>query len=870
MRTEVPVAGRRLWAVPLGLAVIGALLLGNAPARGAYPGANGRIAFESNRDGNLEIYSMNPDGSDQVNLTRDPAEDTDPVWSPNGTRIAFVKASEGHRNIYVMNADGSGQTNLTPGPVTTGQGNEGTNPTWSPDGTRIAYASSQGEIWVMNADGSGKTNLTNTPATVAVEIEPAWSPDGTRIAYVRAFDIWVMNADGSGQRPLTTTTGAQQAERAPDWSPDGSRIVYQKVGAVWVMNADGTGQMQVVPNSVLPAWSPDGTRIVFSSSSFGAQNGPDIFTANADGTNVTRLPTAPNFTDTDPNWGTAAAPPPTTTTTLAPTTTTTLPPTTTTTVPPTTTTTVPPTTTTTTVPPTTTTVPPTTTTLPPTTTTTLPPTTTTTAPTTTTTVPPATTTTTAPTTTVPPTTTTLPPATTTTTVPATTTTTTRPPPGPEPRIESIRPSRGPDVGGTQVCVSGRNLAGGTVLLDGIPVPTTQERGGREARLCFVTPPHAPGDAQITVRTPNGNVSNPVRFRFEATPPPVIERIRPSRGPDVGGTTVCLTGSNLDQGTVHVDGNPVPTSQTGGPRGTSLCFVTPPHAPGDAQITVRTPNGNVSNTVRFRFEATPPPVIERIRPSSGPDVGGTEVCLTGRNLDQGTVHVDGAPVPTTQQRGGRDASLCFTTPPHAPGDARITVHTPNGNVSNPVRFRYEATPPPEIDRIRPSSGPDVGGTDVCLTGSNLDQGTVLVDGNPVPTTERGGPKEPSLCFLTPPHAPGDARITVRTPNGNVSNPVRFRYEATPPPVIERLSPASGPEAGGTLVCVRGENLSQGVVHIDGSPVPTTQRGGGGREAVALCFTTPPHAVGEVTITVRTPNGNVSNPVRFRYEQNRRPR
>ncbi len=104
--------------------VLVGLVVSSTPARGAYPGANGRIAFESNRDGNLEIYSMNADGSDQVNLTDDPAEDTDPVWSPDGSRIAFVKASEGHRNIYVMNADGSGQTNLTPGAVTTGEANE--------------------------------------------------------------------------------------------------------------------------------------------------------------------------------------------------------------------------------------------------------------------------------------------------------------------------------------------------------------------------------------------------------------------------------------------------------------------------------------------------------------------------------------------------------------------------------------------------------------------------------------------------------------------------------------------------------------------------------------------------------------------------
>ena len=92
-----------------GLAIVIGFLAAVGPAQGAYPGANGRIAFESNRDGNLEIYSMNPDGSDQVNLTNDPAEDPDPVWSPDGTRIAFVTASEGHRNIYVMNADGSGR-----------------------------------------------------------------------------------------------------------------------------------------------------------------------------------------------------------------------------------------------------------------------------------------------------------------------------------------------------------------------------------------------------------------------------------------------------------------------------------------------------------------------------------------------------------------------------------------------------------------------------------------------------------------------------------------------------------------------------------------------------------------------------------------
>lgn len=290
-----------------------ALVTTIGPAQGAYPGTNGRIAFETTRDGNLEIYSMNPDGSDEVNLTNDPAEDTDPVWSPDGTRIAFVKASEGHDNIWVMNADGTGQTNLTPGAVTTGQANEGTNPTWSPDGALIAYASSQGDIWVMNANGTNKVNLTDTVPSAGVEIQPAWSPDGTRIAYIRGADIWVMDADGGDQTQLTMTTGALQDEKAPDWSPDGSQIVYGKGSSVWRMDADGTDQVQVVANSVLPAWSPDGTRIVFSSSSFGAPNGPDIFTVDPDGTDVSPPLTGAPFIDNDPNWQPLAIPPTTTT-----------------------------------------------------------------------------------------------------------------------------------------------------------------------------------------------------------------------------------------------------------------------------------------------------------------------------------------------------------------------------------------------------------------------------------------------------------------------------------------------------------------------------------------------------------------------------
>ena len=78
----------------------------------------GKIVFVSNRDGragcswqpgcNTEIYVMNEDGSGQRNLTRNPAHEEDPAWSPDGQKIAFVSNRDGKPEVYVMNADGSG------------------------------------------------------------------------------------------------------------------------------------------------------------------------------------------------------------------------------------------------------------------------------------------------------------------------------------------------------------------------------------------------------------------------------------------------------------------------------------------------------------------------------------------------------------------------------------------------------------------------------------------------------------------------------------------------------------------------------------------------------------------------------------------
>jgi len=72
-----------------------------------------KIVFDSERDGNSEIYVMNAGGSNQINLSNNPANDTDPVWSPDGKKIAFSSDRDGNYEIYIMDADGSHQINLT-------------------------------------------------------------------------------------------------------------------------------------------------------------------------------------------------------------------------------------------------------------------------------------------------------------------------------------------------------------------------------------------------------------------------------------------------------------------------------------------------------------------------------------------------------------------------------------------------------------------------------------------------------------------------------------------------------------------------------------------------------------------------------------
>jgi Tol biopolymer transport system component len=279
------------------------------------PEQRGRIAFASDRDGDFEIYVMDPDGGGQTRLTNNPAEDITPTWSPDGERLAFVSYRDGNPEIYVMESDGGNPTRLTNNPA------DDLDPTWSPDGRRIAFSSSRdntGEIYVMNADGSGQTNLSNNRE--GDDVQPEWSPNGSRLAFAsnrdENFEIYVMNADGGNQRnysnnPATDSNPSWTAMRIAFQSdrdslpnqPETNFEIYSMSGV------DGSGQTRLTINAdnpatainesfdIDPARSTEGTVLAFASTRDGNF---EIYVANTDGARPTRLTNNAEANDIQP------------------------------------------------------------------------------------------------------------------------------------------------------------------------------------------------------------------------------------------------------------------------------------------------------------------------------------------------------------------------------------------------------------------------------------------------------------------------------------------------------------------------------------------------------------------------------------------
>lgn len=214
------------------------------------------------------------DESDLVRLTDDPGTDVSGVWSPDGSRIAWESDRTGNFQIWMMNADGGSKQQVTQGPSVHGWAQ------WHPDGTRLLY-------WGYNPETGMHAISTADPdgGNVAVIVEsgetldrPVWSPQGDYISWGAQtdgnWDIWVATADGAQTWRLTHDA---QMESNPLWRPDGSHIAYKvapnKEYNLTIENflsmADGFDAPTVrvwdgIKSIQMNDWSPAGDKIAYT------------------------------------------------------------------------------------------------------------------------------------------------------------------------------------------------------------------------------------------------------------------------------------------------------------------------------------------------------------------------------------------------------------------------------------------------------------------------------------------------------------------------------------------------------------------------------------------------------------------------------
>jgi Tol biopolymer transport system component len=302
---------------------------------------NGKIAFSSDRAGNrtLTIWTMNADGSNPTQLTTKPASsryvyDTQPMWSPNGSKIAFRSIGRGGfgNSIYLMNADGSNLQEVVVDFSGVREMPEIGSFAWSPDGSRFVFdvgahghvpeAKVTTNLFTVRVDGKDLVRLTND--TDVTNGSPQWSPDGRTIIFVNTSGgmtgskIQLINADGTNRQ--TVRNGW-----LPSWSPDGSKIVFvglsaaaNRAGFVWsiyTMHPDGSALTPVANNAGLyggPKYSPDGAKIVFERSFPSASYSmSEIFVMDADGNNqfdISNRPHTSTVSESLPDWQPLAAP----------------------------------------------------------------------------------------------------------------------------------------------------------------------------------------------------------------------------------------------------------------------------------------------------------------------------------------------------------------------------------------------------------------------------------------------------------------------------------------------------------------------------------------------------------------------------------
>jgi hypothetical protein len=422
---------------------------------------------------------------------------------------------------------------------------------------------------------------------------------------------------------------------------------------------------------------------------------------------------------------------------------------------------------------------------------------------------------------------------------------------PPPTVTAVEPTSGNIGGNRSVKITGTDLLGASKVKFGA-AEATEVNVVSASEVKVKSPPHAAETVDVTVITPGGTSATTLadHYTYVTPPPPTVTVVSPSGGTIVGGNTVKITGTSLE------DASRV---EFGGTSGTEVHEISageitvkaPPHAAETVDVTVTTPGGTSATTLadHYTYVTPPPPTVTAVAPLEGSTAGGTAVKVTGTNLENASAVAFGESA-GSEIHVTSATELTVKSPPHAAETVDVTVTTPGGTSSTSSADHYSFIAPPTVTAVEPSEGPTAGGTAVKVTGTNLENASAVAFGASA-GSEIHVASATELTIKSPPHAAGTVDVTVTTPGGTsgTSSADHYTFKA-PPPTVTAVAPLEGPTAGGTVVKVTGANLENASAvafgAFAGSEISVAS-------ATELTIKSPPHAAGTVDVTVTTPGG-----------------
>ncbi|CAB5690482.1 IPTL-CTERM protein sorting domain [Delftia tsuruhatensis] len=362
-----------------------------------------------------------------------------------------------------------------------------------------------------------------------------------------------------------------------------------------------------------------------------------------------------------------------------------------------------------------------------------------------------------------------------------------------------------------------------------------------------------------VRVSNNAALDPANFAFDDLavdphPPatPTATALSPTSGLAAGGDLVTIIGANF----TNVIGSSIVTAVSfGGTPATSFTVnsatqitATAPAGSGTVNVTVTTAGGTSVTAAANQFTYLPVPTVTSISPNFGPQAGGTIVTITGTNLSGATAVTFGG-TPATGYTVNSATQITATSPAGTGTvDVRVTTAGGTSAISGADQFSYLATP--TITGIAPTAGPQAGGTEVTITGTNF-IGTTGVNFG---ATAAAGFTVDSATSIRATAPAGTGTVDIRVSNIVGTSPAiaadQFTYVATPS--VTSISPTTGPTGGGTTVTITGTGFSAapatGAVHFGATAATYTINSN-----TQITATAPAGSAGTVDVTVTTAGG-----------------